>query len=78
MGEGEEKGEEKEEGSVDIQYKPFSVTGESDWCACSFQPFCIKVSFDQPRKAEEVSGPRATARVCGCPLVPEGGSQAHL
>lgn len=46
-----------------------SITGESNQCACIFQPFCIKAPVDQPHREEAIFSSRARARVCGHPLV---------
>ena len=74
---GEEDEEEEEEGEEEenrearmLDAKPFSITGGSDRCERVFQPFCKRAHSDQSCRAEVVPGPRATARVCGCPLVP--------
>lgn len=50
--------------------KPFSVAGGSGQRVGIFRPFCTEACVDQPHGAEAVSGPRATARTCGCSLVP--------
>lgn len=62
--------EEGEPGHSTQTNKPFSVAGGSGQRVGIFRPFCTEACVDQPHRAEAVSGPRATARTCGCSLVP--------